>query len=104
MDHQHKVSKLLDNLQASIETVRNRIASPQAGAETVRNRIASPQAGIEAVRNRIASPTTNSISATNSISTATRITDENVNNQLRYHHDYFQAPELPNKHNAYLIL
>ena len=60
MDHQHKVAKLLDNLQAGIETVRNRIASPQAGAETVRNRIASPQAGIEAVRNRIASPITNS--------------------------------------------
>ena len=51
MDHQHKVSKLLDNLQASIETVRNRTASPQAGAETVRNRIASPQAGIETVKN-----------------------------------------------------
>ena len=84
MDHQQEVSKLLDNLQAGIETVRNRIASPQAGAETVRNRIASPQAGIEVVRNRIASPTTNSISAT-----TTRITDENVNNQLRYHHDYF---------------
>ena len=73
MDHQHKVAKLLDNLQAGIETVRNRIASPQAGAETVRNRITSP--------------TTNSISATNSVSTATRIADENVNNQLRHHHD-----------------
>ena len=47
MDHQQKVAKLLDNLQAGIETVRNRIASPQGGAETVRNRIASPQAGIE---------------------------------------------------------
>ena len=75
MDHQHEVSKLLDNLQVDIETVRNRIASPQAGSETVRNRIASP--------------TTNSILATNSISTTTRITEENVNNQLRYHHDYF---------------
>ena len=75
MDHQHEVSKLPDNRQAGIETVRNRIASPQAG--------------IEAVRNRIASPTTNSISATNSISTTTKITDENVNNQLRYHHGYF---------------
>ena len=59
MDHQHKVAKLLNNLQAGIETVRNRITSP----------------------------TTNSISATNSVSTATRIADENVNNQLRYHHD-----------------
>ena len=75
MDHQHKVSKLLDNLQAGIETVRNRILKPQEG--------------IEAVRNRIASPTTNSIPATNSISTTTRITDENVNNHLRYHHNYF---------------
>ena len=81
MDHQHVASRLLNNLHAGIETVRNRIASPQAGAETVRNRIASPQAGIEAVRNRIASPTTNSISETNSTSTAARITDENVNNQ-----------------------
>ena len=51
MNHQHEESKLLDNLQAGIETVRNRIASPQAGAETVRNRIASPQAGIETVKN-----------------------------------------------------
>ena len=51
MDHQHVASRLLNNLHAGIETVRNRIASPQAGAETVRNRIASPQAGIEAVRN-----------------------------------------------------
>ena len=75
MDHQHEVSKLLDNLQAGIETARNRIASPQAWTETVRNRIASL--------------TTNSILATNSISATTRITDENVNNQLRYHHDYF---------------
>ena len=75
MDHQHEVPKLLDNLQAGIETVRNQIASPQAG--------------IEAVRNQIASPTTNSISGANNISTTNRITDENVNNQLRYHHDYF---------------
>ena len=51
MDHQQKAAKLLDNLQAGIETVRNGIASPQAGAETVRNRIASPQAGIETVKN-----------------------------------------------------
>ena len=34
MDHQHEVSKLLGSLQAGIEIVRNRIASPQAGAET----------------------------------------------------------------------
>ena len=61
MDHQYEVSKLLDNSEA----------------------------GIEAVRNQIALPTTNSISATNSISTTTRITDENVYKQLRYHHDYF---------------
>ena len=59
MDHQHKVSKLLDNLQAGIETMRNRIASPEEGAETVTNRIALPQASIEAVRHRIASPKTN---------------------------------------------
>ena len=56
MDHQHEVSKLMGNLQAGIETVRNRIASPQIGAETVTNRIASSQAGIEAVRSRIALP------------------------------------------------
>ena len=41
MDHQHEVPKLLDNLQAGIETVRNQIASPQAGIEAVRNQIAS---------------------------------------------------------------
>ena len=74
-------AKLLDNLQAGIEMVKDRIASPQAGSESVRNQIASSQVGIEALRNRIASPTTNSLSATTSISTATRITDENVNNQ-----------------------
>ena len=34
--------KLLDNLQAGIEMVKERIASPQAGVETVRNQIASP--------------------------------------------------------------
>ena len=61
MDHQYEVSKLLDNSEADIETMRNQIALP----------------------------TTNSISATNSISTTTRITDENVYKQLRYHHDYF---------------
>ena len=89
MDHQYEVSKLLDNSEADIETMRNQITLPQAGPGTVRNRIALPQAGIEAVRNQIALPTTNSISATNSISTTTRITDENVYKQLRYHHDYF---------------
>ena len=61
MDHQPEVSKLLDNLQAGIETMRNQIASPQAGAETARNRTASTLAGTQAVRNRTASPKTNSI-------------------------------------------
>ena len=89
------MSKLLDNLQAGIETVRNRIASPQAGGETMRNRIASSQAGTEAVRNWIVSPTTNSVSATDSISTTTRITEENANNQLKYYHNYFRHHNHP---------
>ena len=45
MDHQHEVSKLLDNHQTDIETVRNRIASSQAVSETVGIRKASAQAG-----------------------------------------------------------